>query len=69
MNAIGVILLGGFALYIASGLVLGLAFVSFGVTRVQSAPVTVGARILLLPGATVLWPFVLWRWLNFRGAQ
>jgi hypothetical protein len=27
-----------------------------GVVRVQSAPVTIGARILLLAGATALWP-------------
>ena len=29
----------------------------------------VGARILLLPGATVLWPFVLSRWLKFGRAR
>jgi hypothetical protein len=32
-------------------------------------PVTVGARILLLPGAFVLWPLVLARWLKSRGAR
>jgi hypothetical protein len=34
--------------------------------RVQSAPVTIGARILLLPGATALWPLVLARWFSTR---
>jgi hypothetical protein len=53
-------------LYVAAGLVAGVAFVVVGVTAVQSAPVTLGARILLLPGATALWPLVLSRWLKSR---
>jgi hypothetical protein len=60
------ILSASLVLYVAVGLVIGLAFVIFGVTRVQPAPVTVGARILLLPGATALWPLVLRRWLKSR---
>jgi hypothetical protein len=28
--------------------------------------VTIGARILLLPGATALWPLVLARWFSAR---
>ena len=42
------------------------AFVIFGVTRVlpEPVPVTVGARILLFPGAAALWPYVLTRWLK-----
>ena len=63
------ILFGAFVLYLAVGLVIGLAFVIFGVVQVQAMPVTLGARILLLPGATVLWPFVLWRWLKFGRAR
>ena len=59
----------GWPLYVAAGLVAGLAFVIFGVTAVQSAPVTVGARILLLPGATALWPLVLSRWLKSRSRR
>ena len=41
-----------------------LAFVAFGVTRVQPAPMSLGARILILPGAAALWPYVLIRWLQ-----
>lgn len=54
----------GLAAYGAVGLVAALAFVSFGVTRLlpHSAPVSIGARILLIPGATVLWPYVMLRW-------
>jgi hypothetical protein len=66
MDAIATTIAIGVALYVAAGLVSGLAFVTFGVTTVQSAPVTVGARILLLPGATALWPLVLSRWLKAR---
>ena len=63
------ILASGLVIYVALGLVVGLAFVIFGVTRVQPAALTVGARILLLPGATALWPLVLRRWLQARAAQ
>jgi hypothetical protein len=58
------ILAASLVLYVAVGLVIGLAFVLVGVTRVQPAAITVGARILLLPGATALWPCVLRRWLK-----
>ena len=63
------ILASGLVIYVALGLVFGLAFVIFGVTRVQPTALTVGARILLLPGATALWPLVLRRWLQARAAQ
>lgn len=66
MDAIATTIAIGVALYVAAGLVSGLAFAIFGVTAVQSAPVTVGARILLLPGAAALWPLVLSRWLQSR---
>jgi hypothetical protein len=56
-------------LYFAVGLLIGLAFVTFGVAQVQAMPVTLGARILLLPGATVLWPVVLSRWLKSGRAR
>jgi hypothetical protein len=66
MDAIATAFAIGVAVYVAAGLVAGLAFVIFGVTTVQSAPVTVGARVLLLPAATALWPLVLSRWLKSR---
>ena len=66
MDAIATTFAIGVAVYVAAGLVAGLAFVIFGVTTVQSAPVTVGARVLLLPAATALWPLVLSRWLKSR---
>jgi hypothetical protein len=65
------ILLYGLALYVLLGIVTAIVFVIFGVSQVlpHSATVTVGARILLLPGAAALWPYVLLRWLKSRGAQ
>jgi hypothetical protein len=60
----GTMLAVSLVLYVAVGLVVGLAFVIYGITRVQAAPVTIGARILLLPGATALWPLVIFRWLD-----
>jgi hypothetical protein len=57
------------AAYIAVGIAVALAFVLVGVTRVQPIPVTVGARILLWPGAFVLWPWVAARWLRSGGAR
>ena len=62
MDTIAVVLFGVLVLYLAVGLMIAIAFVVAGVTRVQPAPVTLGARILLLPGALALWPIVLNRW-------
>jgi hypothetical protein len=52
-------------LYAAAGIAIAAAFLVFGVTRVlpEPAPVTLGARIVLFPGAA-LWPYVLIRWLR-----
>ena len=52
------------ALYGALGVVVAIAFVTFGVTRVLPAHFTTGARILIFPGAAALWPYVLVRWLQ-----
>jgi hypothetical protein len=51
------------AIYAAVGAVTAVAFVIFGVTRVQPQPVSIGARFLLVPGSVALWPIVLLRWL------
>jgi hypothetical protein len=58
------ILLEGVGLYALAGLVTALAFVTTGVAQVlpHPAPVTIGARILLVPGAAALWPYILYRW-------
>jgi hypothetical protein len=60
------VLLYGLGLYALLGIVTAVAFVSFGVTRVLPYSMTTGARILVLPGAAALWPYVLVRWLKSR---
>jgi len=63
------LLLYALAVYAAAGVVVAVAFVLFGVTRVQPLSVSVGARIVLLPGAFALWPYVMARWLASRGPR
>jgi hypothetical protein len=62
------VILYGLVLYAAAGVVTALAFVSVGLARVLNPPVpaTMGARILLLPGAFALWPYILLRWHRAR---
>ena len=62
------ILLDALALYAVVGLAIALAFVAVGVPQVlpPGTGVSLGARILLLPGATALWPYVLARWIKAR---
>jgi hypothetical protein len=57
-----------FALYAAAGAVTALAFVSIGISQVVHPPVpaTLGARLLWLPGAFALWPYILVRWVKAR---
>ena len=56
------------ALYAAAGVATALAFVSVGLAQVLHPPMpaTLGARILLLPGAFALWPYILIRWWKAR---
>jgi len=67
MHPIVAILLNALALYGVAGAVTAVAFVTLGVTRVQPAPLSLGARLLILPGAAALWPYVLMRWLRAPG--
>jgi hypothetical protein len=69
MGTAAIIIVSGLALYAACGLATALAFVSVGVTRVQPQSISLGARILILPGAVALWPYVLMRWLRAKGAR
>ncbi len=57
-----------FWLYAVAGIAIALAFVSSGIAQVlpHPMPVTLGARILILPGAFALWPYILLRWRRVR---
>jgi hypothetical protein len=62
-------LIGNIALtYAVVGVGIALAFVASGAERVlpQPASFTLGARLMLVPGAAILWPYVLIRWLGAR---
>lgn len=67
---IDMILVYALALYAAIGLAIAVAFVTVGLSAVlpPAMPASVGARILFVPGATALWPYVLSRWLRARPA-
>lgn len=65
------ILVLGLELYALAGIVTAVAFLSFGLARLlPSHPqVTLGARILLFPGAVGLWPVIIRRWIKARADQ
>lgn len=58
------------ALYVVLGLAFALAFAARGAGRIDPGAATgsLGFRILLVPGATALWPLLAWRWLTTSGA-
>jgi hypothetical protein len=52
-------------IWLAIGVVVGVAFLFLGIDRID--PAARGAyafRPLLLPGLTLLWPFVAFRWFS-----
>lgn len=57
-------LFGLFLTYAAAGILTALAFALFGAQRVVRSSFSPGARILLVPGAFALWPYILFRWLK-----
>lgn len=63
-GALNAFLLLLFVLWCAAGLVVAGGFAARGadVALAEPATLTRGARLLLLPGAFLLWPLVLWRW-------
>jgi hypothetical protein len=50
--------------YLAIGVVVAVAFVMAGAPQLTHSSFTPGARILLLPASTLLWPYILMRWLK-----
>lgn len=59
-------LLYGIGAYFGVGVIFAAVFASYGITRVLTPPrpVSVGARLIMAPGAAVLWPLVLYIWLT-----
>lgn len=52
--------------YVGCGLAVGVPFVVRGVGRVDEAArgVSLGFRLLILPGTVALWPLMAAKWLN-----
>ena len=50
--------------YVAAGALFAAAFVTWGVSRIDSAARvgTPGFRLIILPGVVALWPLLLLRW-------
>jgi len=59
------------AIYLGVGFIFALIFAVRGADSVllQRAHVSGPARILLIPGAMLLWPIVIARWLRARRAS
>lgn len=55
--------------YLALGLLVAVPFAIAGAGRLDPAARagTWGFRVLIVPGAAALWPWIAWRWL--RGAR
>ena len=55
-------------LWLGVGFLFGVAFVAFGVQRVDPASVGAkwGVRLLLIPGAMIFWPRLAWLWFGGR---
>ncbi len=52
--------------YAALGFLFAIAFVSFGVQRIdpEAHETKLGFRLLIIPGVTAFWPLMLKRWLS-----
>jgi hypothetical protein len=58
-------------IYAAMGGLVAIAFLIFGIDRIDhAAQGSYAFRPLLAPGLMLLWPLVIWRWLalKWRGA-
>ena len=57
--------------WVATGLVFAVPFAVFGAHSALSrpAPLSLGARLLIIPGAAIFWPRMLWLWLASRNRR
>jgi len=63
---IAIFLLSTFAGYLIFGVVFAIAFVLLGIEKVDATAhgSTVGFRLIIIPGAILLWPVLLRKWLS-----
>lgn len=52
--------------WLVTGLVFAILFAIAGAPHIprESTGMSAGARLLVIPGATILWPWLLWRWVR-----
>jgi hypothetical protein len=57
-------IIAGLGVYLGVGLAFGVAFAIAGAGRVSPAARGTGwgFRVLIVPGAAALWPWLAWRW-------
>lgn len=57
--------------WLATGLVLAAPFAFLGAGKALRKPaaLSIGARLLIIPGAAILWPWTLWRWVRALGQR
>lgn len=69
METVAVWLTYGAGFYVAAGMLFGLWFIASGVRRIDPAAIGTGLgfRMLILPGATALWPLLLIRVMKDQG--
>jgi len=65
-DSIAIIFLSMLAAYLAPGLCFALAFVFRGISTIDpgTAHAPLGFRVILIPGAAALWPWLLRRWIR-----
>jgi hypothetical protein len=58
------VIAGMLAVYLAIGLAFAFAFIARGVAAIDpdARGMPWSARLLIVPGAAILWPLMLWKW-------
>ena len=54
--------------WLMTGLVFAIPFAILGAGRLPrgGGSVSLATRLLIIPGAAIFWPYMLWRWLAVR---
>jgi len=70
-DSIAIAILSGLAAYCAAGLCFAIAFIFRGAASMDpiAAHATLGFRLILIPGAAALWPWLLRRWIRQHRAE
>jgi hypothetical protein len=55
--------------YMAVGLIFGVAFIILGASKIDTASIKmpIRVRLLILPGVMLLWPLMMAKWITRKG--